>query len=402
MQRERVAFLLGSGFSCSAGLPDVDTITDQVTSGNEFVRFPSDVYGRGPSSVSRHNEVQCCRRLLAAVRDELGRETALDGAPRSGWLNYENLSYLIRQVLDDQRGDVDNPLARRFGVGLRGLARRLEEECRQPSIWKAALDYIHDVVDASLQIPKDEQGQLRSAWSNELLATDHLRRLLADLRTEQGEAVDFFSLNHDLLMEHLLRAQGVSFVDGFSDAVRRSGLRYWRPRRLKRQKATRLFKLHGSVDWRHLRLPPGRGWWDDRPVILPEDGRIPDGAQPLRSGRSALLIGTHDKIADYTRDIFADLFCLLRAELGKVNRLVVCGYGFADKGINAQLIEWVYSTTRGSRRLVVVDLCEDLPSRARGEVGKKWQSWTDEGVLGCIWKDTREITWPEIRQKLFA
>jgi hypothetical protein len=65
-----------------------------------------------------------------------------------------------------------------------------------------------------------------------------------------------------------------------------------------------------------------------------------------------MLVGTFNKILEYSGGIFADLFCTFRSALRTTNYLVVSGYGFRDKGVNSTIIEWL----RGSsdKRLVII------------------------------------------------
>ena len=67
---------------------------------------------------------------------------------------------------------------------------------------------------------------------------------------------------------------------------------------------------------------------------------------------SVMLIGSFNKILEYTGGIFSDLFCAFRCTLDSTQCLVVGGYGFRDKGVNHTIIEWLRSST--DRKLIIV------------------------------------------------
>ena len=108
--------------------------------------------------------------------------------------------------------------------------------------------------------------------------------------------------------------------------------------------------------------------------------RTDDGAYQLTSlpayqtadDRPLLLIGTFNKIFDYSRGIFRDLHYRFRSTLGESDQLVVCGYSFGDKGVNAEIIEWYFA--KRNRKLLIIDSdCEQLFANARGAIQKHWK-----------------------------
>ena len=56
-----------------------------------------------------------------------------------------------------------------------------------------------------------------------------------------------------------------------------------------------------------------------------------------------LLVGTFNKVSEYSQGIFRELHYRFRRTLHKADQLVVCGYSFGDKGINSEIIEWYYA-----------------------------------------------------------
>ena len=150
-------------------------------------------------------------------------------------------------------------------------------------------------------------------------------------------------------------------------------------------------KLHGSVDWFRLRRRDDSEPWYDERIGMPLDGdhhhtKALDGAyQTAPEGRPLLLLGTFNKISDYSGGIYRDLHYAFRSSIREVERLVVCGYSFGDKGINSEILEWFYAK-RGRRLIVIHPDPEALMRHARGAISSKWDGWKNKGAATCISK----------------
>jgi hypothetical protein len=69
--------------------------------------------------------------------------------------------------------------------------------------------------------------------------------------------------------------------------------------------------------------------------------------------------------------------------LRSLDRLVIIGYGFADKGINTRLIGRLLGEP--DRRLVVVHGNEEaLANRARSAINRAWSRWKFDGRLKVV------------------
>ena len=119
--------------------------------------------------------------------------------------------------------------------------------------------------------------------------------------------------------------------------------------------------------------------------------RALDGTlQTPLDGRPLLLIGTFNKISEYSGGIFRELHYGLRSSIRDADKLVVCGYSFGDKGINSEIIEWFYAS-RGRRFIVIHPDIEVLVSRARGAIRNKWEAWENSGAVTCIRKKIEDV-----------
>ncbi len=133
------------------------------------------------------------------------------------------------------------------------------------------------------------------------------------------------TLNHDLWLERVLSSLGLEFHDGFETT---GNVREFHPSRVREHTHNLLLKLHGSIDWRwhpdrknHVKLSGG---WDELDVV-----RAHHAPQ--------VLIGTFNKLEEYSYGIFPYLFSAFDRVLSQATCLVVCGYGFGDSGVNLRL-----------------------------------------------------------------
>ena len=333
----RTAFLLGSGVSRPAGLPSVEKLTATILCGDTLLRYLS-------------------TRFDSYYQQTFGRG-----------MNYEDLFYVASQLRDELTGEANNP------IGATAMETLLSERNFDLSQLSHSLDYISDLVASSLRQPATQ--------------LDHLQPLKAAWQEAPLQTLDIFTLNHDLLLEHYFQDQDIPLVHGFDAVI--NNVRYWNPTLFGATiHGIRLLKLHGSIDWYRFRPIRSNNWYDEMIGIYqgkylsdahgPNDVRL-ETVDP----RPLLLIGSFNKIPEYTRRIFLDLYYEFRRLLDQSTILVSCGYGFADKGINEQILEWLYGDRK--RRIVLIEpKHEDLQRRARAAVSLKWKDWVNDGTLTII------------------
>ena len=286
-------------------------------------------------------------------------------------VNYENCCYVAAQLWGAESGEFDNPavmpLVEKL-ANVEGLRALIAED--RARLFKETENCIRDVVWGMLSRKPKDVGYLK--W-------------LADMaHHEDVQPIDFVTLNHDTVLEQALRSHSVDFCDGFGEAV--NGVRFWQPDRLEAAHRARLIKLHGSIDWFFFKSESKVG--------------IPKSHDPfLTDPRPELLVGTFNKMLEYTRGIFADVHCQFHRTLCQTDYLICCGYGFGDKGINTKISEWINVDTR--RRLTVVhpDPCQLLDS-SRGAIANHWRSWKEQGKLLLVEKRVEQVSWHDIKCEL--
>lgn len=275
------------------------------------------------------------------------------------------------------------------------------------------INYIADIVWCTLD--------------REPTSTNHLE-IFVDA-CDSGHVVGISTLCHDTHLETFLAGRSVQLTDGFSDE--QLGVRYWNA--VFPSGRIPFLKLHGSVDWFRLRpdgLENSPNEWcalvDELSGLLPADAvkqlpndeiffderiGIPRNGIPHHTstsvdwkdainGRPVLLIGTFNKVPEYTRGMFRDLHYRFRSMLREVDQLMVCGYAFGDKGINSEVINWYYATR--DRHLVVVHPDPyTLLSNARGAIRHKWSDWKGRGSVTLITKRLEEVSHDEIMEHIY-
>ena len=146
----------------------------------------------------------------------------------------------------------------------------------------------------------------------------HFARWISSI--DRAEPVEVFTTNYDLLTEQALEEQGVPFFDGFSGSrypffdihsVEDNRLpSYW----------TRLWKLHGSVNWKTVNGDVCR--------VSKDVSGSPELIYPSKlkydQSRKMPFLAMSDKLTNFLLKPHAVLF--------------VCGYSFGDEHINDTMI----------------------------------------------------------------
>lgn len=387
-RKPRAAVLLGAGSSIPAGYPTTDELTRRVLSGNGASRHTDGTFYLSGTSVDTRSEHV---KVVAATVNAYQAEIESFFRRRYGRpVNYEDLYYLASQLADHEEGELDNPglcrLLQHFGPQFVELIRRaaLSDITTLRDLLRETANYIFDIVWRSLVISPSQ--------------TIHLRPIEYLYRSARFDRIALATLCHDTHLETFLASREINLIDGFSRPER--GVRYWTPPLLRDDSNNPLLlKLHGSVDW--FRLRPDNGTWYEERIGIPVDGdyeHARDSCGRLQTpvpARPLFLVGTFNKIADYSQEVFGALFSTLRDFLSSVDRVAVCGYGFGDKGINAALINWLYS--RPDRHLAVVHRDPDVVrGAARGAIANKWDEWRRAGCLHTIEKWLEELDEDEL------
>jgi hypothetical protein len=346
-------FLLGSGVSCAAGLPNLQTLSCAVASSIS-----------GPEA----NLLEVIKLLSAATHGD-GRHS------------YEDWFFVADQIYQHEAGDFENPV-------VLPLMERL----------RCSLGMSNDAIRAAaerlcLGIAATAHCELSPRESR----SDRAFEGLADVIQKRPNPFRFFSLNHDTLLESWLKKHGINpymCLEQHPDSPAYERVRF-SPQDFDAARVS-VIKLHGSLDWRRFRPKSARKAADPfrgefLGVCDEEDPRFEEMDDGPRT-----LTGTWNKIVQYSSPVFLPMFSQFHRCLRDSSRLVVCGYGFGDKGINSLLIDWISSNEE--RRLIVIDPDPFHPSRCRQAVFDKFEVWKSDGRLEVIRRRVSkdDMTWTEI------
>ncbi|MHB8559128.1 MAG: SIR2 family protein [Candidatus Acidiferrales bacterium] len=350
-------------------MPSTGQITELVSSGDGVVRHTGgSYYIGGPEYLGDSVKPVLC--LIRAIVAEIQEYYA---PLRSHPVNYENCCYVATQLCDTESGEFDNPAVQPLIEKL----KRHDELCfllktgdKRLSLFREAKHFIQDIVWREIAKPPS--------------SLDYLGWLIDGAQDTAVHSTDFLTLNHDTLLEQALSKMNVKFCDGFGDAS--DNIRFWEPGLLEQEHRIRVCKLHGSKDWFWFR--------SKRRVGIPLTDDLYD-----TSGRPELLIGTFNKMHQYTASVFADLHCHFHKVLRRVNSLICCGYGFGDKGINTKLAEWI--DTDETKRLVIVHPDpQSLKECSRDAIANHWQHWQADGKIRTVEKRIEQTCWNEVKAHL--
>ncbi|MBI2423451.1 MAG: SIR2 family protein [Candidatus Hydrogenedentes bacterium] len=410
----RVGIVCGAGTSIPVGKPSTASLTSTVLAGVNYRRHTCGNYEFDDrvreDFESQEVYVPRVTALLQILKDEVdgffhcGRHSLSNEAEfyktfGRHQTNYEDLYFCARQLSDSDHFEYENPAVQalyekllKMPAVLKILQHKpgeLHENWELTPLLNEVCTYIRDVVENEL-------------WKtpNRLWA---LSFLLSASRDGSLSKIDIYTLNHDTILEELFRSFGVPYSDGFCD--HRGNVLHWNRNDLSHSNAkVRIFKLHGSVDW--YSFPSPGPVWQSQCVGKSLD-RDPYHARNELGERHELwhvrgplmLMGTFNKLLEYNYGIFAELQVMFHQNLLTTDYLVVCGYSFGDKVINARLLDWLCSSE--SHRLAVVDPnASRMEELARGAIRRKWERLIgDEKVIPFV-KGIEQADWYSVKNCL--
>jgi len=390
-KNNKIAILLGAGSSIPAGIPSTEDLTGSVLCGQGVHRSTMTTYIPNPDLAAKHKGIHPDHDNLVIISKLMSRwfceQAQMIMEKYNKRANYEDIFYLVDQVYADE-WEIENPAIYHFVNETKEkiasvysqiyLGRHLDNS-KLYSILGEIRNYVADIVWHKLSCNSQN--------------TDHLK--IWKYICTNFDVSCIATLCHDTHVETFLADQCISLMDGFCPDPE-VGVRYWNGSFI--SKGTIPFiKIHGSVDW--FKFCPDNG--GNARIGIPLNGdaehtRTQDGIlqNPLNGGRPLMLIGTFNKMYDYSRDIFLDLFYQLRLSLKKADIMIICGYSFGDKGINGEISNW-YHTNPDCRHFIIIDPNpEQLFQNARPLIQRNWCSWIIKGSL--IDKPLQDVTIQEI------
>jgi hypothetical protein len=341
---------LGAGVSVPSGLPTAEQLSRKIFRGSYHEADDRHFYpGRRPASTIVQDSTPRVRSLLRLLRRHdrndilrVGLYSTKSGFASSGAIfrgasTYEDLYFLCQEISQWSIGLADHSMTTPF---MEFIARRAGKLLNGRTV-KARLHDLGLLADsASVYIESVVAHALRA-----------VRPVGFELVLELIESPDITgltiaTLNHDTLMEDLLRDRGVELTDGFG--VPDGGVRWYDETLFDVPGArVKLLKLHGSIDWNAFPTAAGLR----RAAILNDPRRtLADhrGQQLSPAYRSPSFLSGINKSVSYQRGIFADVHYRFHQAMRQSNIILMSGYGWGDLAINHQLDTWLERSKRNT------------------------------------------------------
>ena len=376
-----ISFLLGSGISIKAGMPKTCEITGEII--NEIES--SDPIARKP------NIPPATIQFLAQIIEIINNLKS-----NCKKANYEEIFYVTNEIYDNLSGERKNIVANALIQNINDKLH-LEVECE---IALSALVYIKKTVFQKLNKLFEKKDVEYLKWLCDAYEDDSISRL------------DIFTTNHDYVIEKCLESnikdKRFNFTDGFEYFEHKNGNLYplnkkiyeWNPVLYEDiQHNRRFFKLHGSINWYRWNINNSNkqsiGY-----VKFKEHAK--DDCNIIRLATleymPEMLIGTLNKILEYTGNIYLLANYHFYRSLCNTEKLIICGYGFSDRGINDHIIDALVFPYSKEIKIIVIDPnAEEKLQEAEGGLRNKWEKLIKSGKMLLIKKKAEEINWEELK-----
>ena len=328
-KKKNALFLFGAGISLASHNKDGETVsisTDKITKAifTEKLQINSAQWF-GPPEDDQPSYIvdEGIHPLLRLIKHKFINHLRF----REHQVTYEDIFFFLISC-DRESGYAKNPLLKS------AVAQFADEAC---ITWRATKDlgevyefwemlyltqkYIKSVVKLRLW---DLSNPIGYCWIKDAINDEECKS-------------NIVTLNHDRLLELYFENAGIEFCDGFAINPKKK-VKIFDPRCFLDIDIPHLVKLHGSINWKayggltkHLTAIPLNGF---------EEHKFIDG-HGLLTNEIVILAGTHNKLEDYSYSIFSDLITEFTRLLWSTDYVIICGYGFGDRGVNSRLSNWL-------------------------------------------------------------
>lgn len=382
-----VMFLLGSGTSRPAKFPSTSILTSQIFSGNNIIRgSDSKYYWNNQANTFEKNQTNDYLPKIILLFKTI--KNIMKSYVKEEPLTYEILYYFIQQLCDYESGELLN-------MALYPFINEVKTKMPLSNEGKITR-YVELFYEAEVYIRNTVWSKLAKVPLNK---HTHLAFLSDAINDKDISMVNITTLNHDLLIEKHFDDQKIHLNDGFDASL--NGVRYWKNNF---RDKNNLLKIHGSIDWFSWSVNRD-GWFNEKIAIIPDEWNgvytLPNGdiMSRLPDKEPYILIGTFNKIYEYTESIFSDIYNQFRILLKKTNNLIVSGYSFGDKGINTAILDWLY--TNAGNKIIIIhhDPASLLANNVRSAIRKAYTGQAKTNFV-TIPKQIQDTSWKEIKTKI--
>lgn len=370
MKRRSISIFLGSGVSVPSGLPSVTQITQELLKG-KGVSYLNHKQKQSSDLKKVQGLLNKLEEIDRHYMDNIARYWSKGQYLSTGYIyrnitTYEDLFYLTEQIIDSEKGLLDDATAGAFVDLVEKKARSI---LKGKTINERIISLYHLAIEASNFI---QWIVANSLHTHNIQGLDLIVEIA---RHSSIKKLDIITLNHDTLVEQVLSQNNIPFADGFGKA---DGDVRWYDDTVYDDKKTkvRIFKPHGSINWFSFlvkgRLHPASVSCADPTQIRDSNGKL------LKSHFTtpSFLSGTN-KVVLYNEGIYAKMFYRIYQSLRKSNFMLMSGYGWGDVPINFRLVDWINSSNQNSITLLHQKPA-DLINRSL-LLAENYNSWLQSG-----------------------
>lgn len=344
---DRNVYILGAGFSASAGVPLIRNFLDRA---REFYDDPSS--GLLDFERSEFSRVFEFKRRMAQAREKV----RIDLDDIEQLFGLAEISYRLKRVHRETRDSTVYLIAKTIQLSMIPWGSRGKIGFCLPStmIEKFRLNYLQDVFNLKLGSSSNEVDVLVDLY-------DFFACLVAGIfdspekRSARKDCIITF--NYDLLCDHALTRLGVTPYYHLA----------YQQKFIDRNKAITLLKLHGSTNWGicsnckdQVIIEP------DLPTDTPLELRNRDCASCGTPNYVPLLIPPSWDKTEY-REILEPVWAKAVEELSSATRICIIGYSMPEvDAFFKYLLTLALSENHQLYRLIVVDSNKPVPAYGLG------------------------------------
>jgi hypothetical protein len=373
-------FLFGAGISIPAKIPSTETITQVILESKKIVRGSAEnFYFDDPknNSWSLYKDVPVrVQSFLTSLKNEI--QDYYDDERRK--INYEDIFFLL-DFIEYNFYQKDGDPAFKYLIA--------EIEPRIKSLLSPLDPLLEDSFDMNRLLSESKRfirQVVAKLLSRKAESFDGLKFLNDSLLDNDFSSFEIFTLNHDTVLEQNFESKDINYNDGFRKNEEMIDI--WDSQLFDNENEVNLYKMHGSVNWQYY---DQESWEDNRirkfPIIMFEKFDTISNA--------LILIGTHNKMSNYIKDLYLELYYRFYKILNSCNTLIIAGYGFNDRGINQKIFNWLNNPLNN---LVLIDPnAENMKFKFPSNL---FRNWDNSQTIRKISSRIEKVSWDTIKATL--
>jgi len=439
-KKKNIAFLFGAGASIKAGFQNTKEITETIIYGinndGNFASCRSDESFYFSNRKAQYLDNVYRKEIVIPVIKFISLIKNFISHYHLHPITYEHIYFAVEQILltHPVMPEYENPITELTII-------EIENELCKKDLFYKNMDCHRNFKDIRY-LCRYSMSYIQDLLSSILIDTpiksvDYLNFIKDAYQGNDFDRLYCFTLNHDLVLEKFFEGHKLSFYDGFEYTNKYYSK--WNPDLfLNYREKIKLLKLHGSTNWYRIRpynvsngktieidpntleevkdlpnesLDPWKDEFIAKVRYLVNDHIANENLEIFKDeynrrldiieGRPKILIGTINKLIDYNSGIYNDLQFYFRKFLNDSNYLIIAGYSLGDRGVNNQIIDWLYRDYE-NRKILIIDPNVNGLRKTYNAVSLKFDLWCANNKLQLINESIENIDWEFIKKKLIG